>query len=212
MCKQNRRRLWQVLSINLLLLLVILGSVTAVQAQDNCLQCHGNKGSSVERSVHSFLSCKSCHTDINGFPHPEGASLNKIESVAVCTICHQGRITNSYAKSFHGKAVHLGSERSATCVDCHGAHNILGQDNPNSMVSKQNIPQTCASCHKRASPGFAEGENHFELAPNGPGAPMYYTAKFFVWLTLIVITALVIHIELQLYHNLRTILRERKRR
>lgn len=212
MCKQNKRRIWQILSINLLLLLALLASVTAVQAQDNCLQCHRDKGSSVERSVHSFLSCISCHTDINVFPHPEGASLNKKESAAVCTICHEGRITDSYSKSFHGKAVHLGSERSATCVDCHGAHNILGQDNPNSKVAKQNIPQTCASCHKRASPGFAEGQEHFKLAPNGPGAPMYYTAKFFVWLTLIVITALVIHIELQLYHNLRTILRERKRR
>lgn len=212
MCKENKRRLWQLLSINLLLLLTIPSSVTEAQAQDNCLQCHGDQGSNVERSEHSFLSCTSCHTDIKEFPHPEEASLNQKESVAVCTSCHEGLVSDSYAKSFHGKAVHLGSERSATCVDCHGAHNVLGEDNPASKVAKENIPETCASCHGQASPGFSEGKAHFKLTSTGPGAPMYYTAKVFVWLTIIVITALVIHIELQLYHNLRTILRERKRR
>lgn len=212
MCEQTKRRMWQGLTINLLLLLAVLSSVSVAQAQEACIQCHGDKGSGVERSVHSFLSCISCHTHIKEFPHPAGASLNHKESVAVCTSCHEGLVTDSYAMSFHGKAVHLGSKRSATCVDCHGAHNILRQDNPNSTVSKQNIPQTCASCHNRASPGFAKGQEHFTLTSSGSGAPMYYTAKFFVWLTLIVLTALVIHIELQLYHNLRTILLERKRR
>lgn len=205
-------RIWNISTIGLLLLLTVPIFATEVQAQENCLQCHGDKASSVEGSVHSFLSCTTCHTDIKGFPHPEEAYLTKKESVVVCTSCHEGLVTESYAKNFHGKAIHLGSERSASCADCHGSHNILGQDNPDSQVAKQNIPQTCASCHKQASSGFSEGEAHFKLEPTGPGAPMYYTAKFFVWLTLIVITALVIHIELQLYHNLRTILRERKRR
>jgi len=212
MSGKYKRRLRQVLCKTMLLILAMATTVTTVQAQENCFQCHGDVGSKVESSVHSFSSCTSCHTDIAGFPHPEGVTLNKKESVATCTSCHKGLVSDSYAKSFHGKAVHLGSERSATCVDCHGAHDILGSNNPASKVAKANIPQTCASCHGQASPGFSEGQEHFELAATGLGAPMYYTAKFFVWLTLITITALVIHIELQLYHNLRTILRERKRR
>ena len=212
MYEQIKRRLWQVLSIIMLLALAVVASATAVQAQEDCLQCHGEVSSSIKQSAHSFLSCTGCHTNITGFPHPEGAGLDKIESVTTCTTCHEGPITESYAHSFHSKAVALGSQKSATCADCHGAHNILGQDNPDSKVAKANIPTTCASCHGQASPGFSKGTEHFILAPTGPGAPMYYTAKFFIWLTLITIAALVIHIELQLYHNLRTILRERKRR
>lgn len=212
MYKRYRRWVWRVSSIIILLLLALITTATEAQAQEDCRKCHGDEGLHVERSVHSFLSCTSCHTDIKGFPHPEGASLDKKESVATCTGCHKGQITESYEESFHGKAVHLGSQKSATCIDCHGAHDILGQDNTASKVAKENIPETCASCHGQASPGFAQGEEHFQLASIGAGAPMYYTGKFFVWLTMIAITALVIHIELQLFHNLRTILRERKRR
>ncbi|MCO5387667.1 cytochrome c3 family protein [Desulfosporosinus sp.] len=94
------------------------------------------------------------------------------KSVATCTSCHKGLVTDSYARSFHGKAVHLGSQKSASCADCHGAHDILGQDNPHSKVAKENIPETCASCHGEASSGFSEGEEHFELTPAGAGAPM----------------------------------------
>jgi hypothetical protein len=189
----------------------VAATPTAAQVQGSCLQCHGDEDPSVKRSVHRFLSCTSCHTEIEGYPHPEEASFDKKESVANCAICHEGRITDSYGESFHGKAVNLGSQRTATCVDCHGAHDVLRKDNPDSKVAKENIPATCASCHGQASPGFSEGEEHFIFASVGAGAPMYYTAKFFVWLTMITITALVIHIQLQLYQNLRTILRERKK-
>lgn len=207
----SRFGFWKILSILMLLLLSAAIFATETQAQETCLQCHGDVGQKIERSEHSFLSCTSCHTDIKGYPHPEGASLDKKESVVTCSSCHKGQVTDSYGDSFHGKAVHLGSEKSASCADCHGAHDILGADYPNSKVAKANVPQTCASCHGQASPGFAEGSEHFKFAPTGQGAPMYYTAKFFTWLTIITITALIIHIELQLYHNLRTILRERKR-
>lgn len=209
---QNNRRLWQGLSIILLLLFSLAATATTALAQDDCLQCHGDEGTSIRRSVHDFLSCTSCHKDIEGFPHPEGASLDKKESVGICADCHEGRISDSYGESFHGKAVHLGSERPAACIDCHGAHDVLKQENPDSKVAEENIAETCSTCHGQASPGFAMGEEHFKLAAFGAGAPMYYTAKFFVWLTILTILALVIHIELQLYHNLRTILKERKRR
>lgn len=212
MDKKNKRWLWLGLSFTLLLILTLTANVTPVQAQDDCYQCHGDKRDKIEHSAHYFLSCTSCHTDIKGFPHPEGSSLDKKETVATCSTCHKGVITESYSESFHGKAVHLGSQKSATCTDCHGSHDILGPGKPASKVSKENIPKTCASCHGLSSPGFSQGSEHFQLLSSGLGAPMYYTGKFFTWLTIIVITALVIHIELQLYYNLRTILRERKRR
>lgn len=212
MNNKNIRWLCQGLSITLLLLLILVAKATPAQAQSDCIQCHGDKVDKVQHSAHNFLSCSSCHTEIKGFPHPEGASLDKKEIVATCSTCHKGVVTESYSESFHGKAVHLGSQRAATCSDCHGSHDILGPENPASQVSKENIPKTCTNCHGVASPGFSQGSEHFQLLASGLGAPMYHTAKFFTWLTIIVITALVIHIELQLFHNLRIILRERKRR
>jgi hypothetical protein len=190
---------------------LILNSKLAL-AQLNCSQCHANVEKELQSSVHSFLSCTSCHKDVEAFPHPEGVEVTKKESISVCTTCHTGRVADSYQQSFHGKAVYLGSQRAASCADCHSTHQVLSQDNPQSQVAKANIPQTCAQCHDNPSPGFAEGSEHFELVSMGPSKPIYYTAKFFVWLTIIVMTLLVIHIELQLYRDLRNILAKRKQR
>lgn len=181
-------------------------------AQANCNQCHGNVADELIDSVHGSLSCITCHSDVKGFPHEAGVAVTKKESVDMCSKCHKGAVTDSYQQSFHGKAVFLGSQRSASCVDCHSSHEVLGQDNPKSQVAKENIPETCAKCHNNPSPGFAEGSEHFLLSAMGPGMPMYYTAKFFVWLTIIVMTLLVIHIELQCFHSIRDMLRERKGR
>ncbi|HHY27937.1 MAG TPA: molecular chaperone DnaJ [Desulfitobacterium dehalogenans] len=190
----------------------LLSDGAVVLAQTNCNQCHANVANDLKSSVHSSLSCTSCHSDVTAYPHPSGVHVDKKKSVELCTTCHTGRVADSYQHSFHGKGVFLGSQRSASCVDCHSAHEVLGQDNPNSQVAKENIPQTCARCHKNPSPGFTEGAEHFQLTAMGPGKPMYYTAKFFVWLTIIAMTLLVIHIEMQLYRELRTILQNRKRR
>jgi hypothetical protein len=207
-----KRKKFMLLSILSLVVLIIASNPIESKAEENCLQCHGSQRLSIEGSIHQFLSCTSCHTDITDFPHPPGASFSKKEIVITCTKCHKGIVQESYTESFHGKAVLLGSVKSATCTDCHGYHDILSSNNPASKVSKENTPETCANCHGLASPGFSQGDEHFKPAAAGAGAPMFYTAKFFIWLTLIVITALVIHIELQLFQNLRSILRERKKR
>ena len=206
---------WRVLGFTLLLLVIMIVTASTVQAQVNeqlnCQACHEEASFHLERSEHRFLSCRSCHTDIEDYPHHEGVSIDKKESVQICASCHQGDIVDSYEQSFHGKAVYLGSQKSASCVDCHGAHDVLGEEYSASKVNKENVSETCAGCHGQASAGFAQGSEHFMLKSAGPGAPMYYTAKFFVWLTIIVVTALIIHIEMQLFHNLRRILRENKK-
>ncbi|AGA70174.1 class III cytochrome C family protein [Desulfitobacterium dichloroeliminans LMG P-21439] len=191
---------------------LLLFDGATVSAQVDCNQCHGNQVNELKASIHASLSCTSCHSEVTAYPHPEGVEVTKKESVAMCNTCHTGRVAETYQQSFHGKGVFLGSQRAASCVDCHSAHEVLGQDHPNSLVAKKNIPQTCAKCHDNPSPGFAQGTEHFELNAMGPGKPMYYTAKFFVWLTIIAMTLLVIHIELQLYRELRTILQTRNRR
>jgi len=174
-------------------------------ASESCSLCHTAVVERFKLSEHAKsgqVTCTSCHTahEIKKSDDPQANTFRgNIE--ATCTSCHDGEIKESYQESFHGKAVSLGSTKAATCVSCHGAHDILGPDNPESMVAKANIPQTCAQCHNQPKENFAVGAEHFVLKPQGSGAPMYFTFKFFTWLTIITMTLLIIHIELELYRK-----------
>ncbi len=183
---------------------------TGTTAKDSCNLCHTdatNKFLTSDHGKSNQVSCNSCHGPVHGIKSSTDtiAPTNRQNIADTCSSCHQGRVANSYAASFHGRAVYLGSEKTATCVSCHGSHDIFGPDNPASTVAKANIPETCASCHIKAQPNFANGIEHFELKPDGPGAPMYYTFKFFTWLTIITITLLIIHIELELFRRYKEI-------
>lgn len=52
-----------------------------------------------------------------------------------------------YWTSDHGKKLKQGETDVATCVSCHGSHDILAPSDPRSSVYKQNVPATCAHCH-----------------------------------------------------------------
>jgi hypothetical protein len=53
-----------------------------------------------------------------------------------------------YKTSQHGKLLYeKGDKNTATCVSCHGTHDIKSKDNPLSRVYKTNLPRTCARCH-----------------------------------------------------------------
>ena len=44
-----------------------------------------------------------------------------------------------YKESIHADA--------AECYDCHGAHDMVGTESPDSPVHKKNLVSTCESCH-----------------------------------------------------------------
>jgi predicted CXXCH cytochrome family protein len=56
-----------------------------------------------------------------------------------------------YQTSEHGIALTRGDDRAAVCSDCHGAHDVLSRDDPESRVHPRNIPSTCAACHSDGS-------------------------------------------------------------
>ncbi len=57
----------------------------------------------------------------------------------------------AYWVSGHGKRLRqTGDTRVAVCIDCHGAHDVLRPDNPESPTYFKNIPNTCARCHEDA--------------------------------------------------------------
>jgi hypothetical protein len=52
-----------------------------------------------------------------------------------------------YKESIHGLRLAEGDPNVATCVDCHGDHQVLKANDPASTVYPANVPDLCASCH-----------------------------------------------------------------
>jgi hypothetical protein len=126
-----------------------------------CGQCHHGIQEAFEKSVHSsFVTktekqlpvCNDCHSahtirraDSEGF---------KLTIMEQCGRCHE-KIAETYFDTYHGKVSQLGYTKTAKCYDCHGAHDTLPVDDPNSRLSFDNIVQTCKSCHAGAHRQFA---------------------------------------------------------
>lgn len=155
----GKRRKWLlVLFISLFLFLI---SSAVYPAENVCLTCHGVKGGNAPyvdpqvfaQSAHGSFGCIICHPDAATIPHPQ--KLARADP-GVCAKCH-GEITTTYEDSIHGKALAQGMEGVANCSDCHGTHNILPKDNPNSSVYPFNLPATCGKCH--SSEKFAKKHN-----------------------------------------------------
>ena len=195
---------------------IVGGRELAKKVNISCQKCHLDITKVYEKSTHGLLFlegkdtalCTDCHGshDIRKATDKE-STVNGKNSVETCVKCHEHKYKETYEESFHGRAIHLGSVKAATCVSCHGSHAILAAANPESSINKANIPKTCAQCHLKANPNFANGTEHAELKAEGPGATTYWTLKFFTWLTIIVVAMLMIHIELELYRRYQEIKR-----
>lgn len=98
-----------------------------------------------------------------------------------CAMCHSNaRIrerfslpdsTASYLISFHGKAMLLGSETTAACLDCHAAelqnvHLMQSHKTPDSPTHAARLPDTCrsAACHPTAGYAVSTAAVHLDIA------------------------------------------------
>ncbi len=183
---------------------------------DTCGTCHSNVTEMYRESVHgqAGVDCTSCHEGPHEIKKTEDrlSSVHRLNEPETCAKCHEDSVPyRSYKESFHGIGNHLGSEKNATCTDCHTSHFMLPETDSRSSVHQDNVADACAECHGVAAVGFAQGKEHFEFTSSGYGAPMYWTMKFFTWLTIIAVTLVIVHMELELYRRLRNILSEERR-
>lgn len=141
-------------------------SVHSQNLPNTCGNCHFGIQEIFSKSVHSpFVTktnkklpvCNDCHTahtisrtDVNSF---------RQEILSTCGKCHK-KVAETYFDTYHGKVSRLGSARAAKCYDCHGSHDILPPDNPNSRLSHANIIGTCRKCHSGATRGFTKYLTH----------------------------------------------------
>jgi len=126
-------------------------------------------------------TCTDCHSSDSN-PHnvvrvlePEASTYPK-NIAQTCAKCHDDpklmdkygiveKVYDSYMRSYHGKAIKLSPDNAtiqqlntATCVNCHGSHNIKATSDPAAPVAgMDNLLRTCQICHSGAGPEFVKG-------------------------------------------------------
>lgn len=103
-------------------------------------------------------TCTDCHSGHNlSRPHTAQFRLGLSDR---CGDCHT-EPSEGYRQSLHGALTQLGHQQAAECSDCHGAHDILGMDDPNSRLAKgENRLATCKKCHQYAVANFSNFQPH----------------------------------------------------
>ncbi|MCC6153710.1 MAG: cytochrome b/b6 domain-containing protein [Candidatus Hydrogenedentes bacterium] len=144
----------------------------------DCSICHDDQVKLHAASIHGQLfakndpdapTCLDCHTGHTTQRKTDPKSPTFPANVPeLCGNCHRAGeaaakrlptefagIVASYAESVHGQGLlESGLVVSATCTNCHTAHNPLPPDDPNSSVNVANIPDTCGKCHSGVEDEF----------------------------------------------------------
>ncbi len=146
-----------------------------------CAKCHQGIYEKFRKSIHhpdvsdsdkKLPTCKDCHSS-----HTiERVDRNDFRQTILmqCGECHE-EVTKTYFETFHGKVSILGSAKTAKCHDCHGSHNILPQYNPESTLSRENIIQTCQTCHPNSNRKFVGYLTHATHHDRKKFPILYYT-------------------------------------
>ena len=168
----------------------------AITKNVDCSKCHEEMGQQYARSRHGQLfaasdpnapTCKECHGT-----HPV---LGKRDPVSrtfptnvpeLCGTCHkegqkaavrytgaQHKIIENYSESIHGKGLlKSGLTVTATCTNCHTAHNELPKTDPNSTVNPKNVPSTCGQCHHGIQEQFVNSIHSATVTRTGEPLPV----------------------------------------
>ncbi len=148
--------------IGFVIIIFLLPAFAQNEENETCLMCHADQSLKGTRngkhfsvyvnekklisSVHSKVSCVSCHVDLkdSDFPHKKPKN-------AKCGGCHKDD-QSMYDEGLHGKAHAKGDPLAPNCQTCHGSHEILPITERKSPVFPLNIPSLCGSCHKEGAP------------------------------------------------------------
>jgi hypothetical protein len=193
--------------------------LTKLSLAEKCGTCHQHQYELHLQSIHGqqltkgnpdVATCVDCHSP-EGNPHSvirvleHNAPTYKKNIAQTCAKCHADeelmanygiveKVYESYLRSFHGKAMRLGTYEitqldKATCTNCHGSHDVKSVSDPSSPVAGlDNLVATCEQCHPGAGVNFASGFlGHEEASPQHiPVA--HYTEIIFTILLISVIS------------------------
>lgn len=144
----------------------------------DCNQCHDDVAAEYSQSLHGMSLargdkdapyCWDCHSSHYVYSGQDSLSMtSKLNQPITCARCHSdpslvkkhhipiANPSKLYETSVHYKMIEQGEVNSASCSDCHGAHDLQPQAQPNSKINKFNIAKTCSQCHSEIYQQYSE--------------------------------------------------------
>ncbi len=107
--------------------------------------------------------CTYCHMGRNSARETPVAddAFHRAQITRTCGECHEDYLY-TYCTNLHGQLSSLGVRNTdvPNCYDCHGGHDILKSDDPDSQVGENNKVETCSKCHEGAGENFVRHIAH----------------------------------------------------
>ncbi|TFH00324.1 MAG: hypothetical protein E4H13_07755, partial [Calditrichales bacterium] len=181
-----------------------------------CSNCHRGIYKEFVKSIHfsqddkekaKLPTCSECHSSHTISPVAQDKFV--FEVTEQCGTCHKDLAT-TYFDTMHGKAYSLGYAKAAKCSDCHGAHDILGVNDPDSKVGFKNVVSTCQQCHENANEKFAGYLTHATHHDRVKYPILFYTYWFMTSLLIGVFGFFGVHTLLWLPRSIRHMLERKK--
>ena len=139
----------------------LCGVCHPTQARQHAASLHGRAAARGDELAPSCVSCHGSHEILSsGNPQAQTSTMN---IPVLCGTCHhegtevslerdipQERILENYSQSIHGEGLYRqGLTVTAVCTSCHTSHFILEHDDPRSSIHRDNVADTCTTCHAR---------------------------------------------------------------
>lgn len=163
-------------------------------ARVDCGGCHDKQAAAFRQSVHgptakggaANAECTDCHGSHAMLgPKNPASSVHPSRLAETCGSCHAkgkpaaGRPNakqlsfEAYTQSIHYRALTKGGLLvAATCVSCHGSHDMRSAGDEASRVNRWNIPNTCSECHRGIFTEYTEGVHGQALARRSAETPV----------------------------------------
>ncbi len=188
-----------------------------------CGNCHTQEFAVYQTSVHGNALeqesnpdvpvCTTCH-GVHNIQNPLTPEF-RVEEPDLCASCHANAemmakyglsadVYDLYSLSWHGVDVSVYEARwptvqhySAVCTDCHGIHDILKPDDPNSTVNPKNLLVTCQKCHPGVSANWTGAwTGHYKVSLDRTPI-LYYVNAFYSFFTPAILILCGIYVILQ---------------
>lgn len=157
-----------------------------------CAKCHEDVGKRFEASAHGHAvlrnaknspDCLSCHRQPSPPKNSPQTLEHKLALTRLCESCHVDKVSvaekslrgthfvESYEKSVHGLALAAGKADTATCIDCHGSHEMNRAMASDARVNRLHVAETCSACHEKQSQAFHSSVHASALIEGNQDSP-----------------------------------------
>lgn len=175
-----------------------------------CGECHRKEFKVYRDSLHGkaileegnsdSAVCSDCHTT-HEIDSPD-SNKAKLAITKNCGDCHKDA-QRTYFDSYHGQVHRLGYTNTAKCHDCHGSHDIKGEDDPTSEIHANNRLENCQVCHEDANDNFLTFWPHGDADDREKYPGLWFFKIFMQTLIFGVMAFFWVHVVLWLYREVK---------